>query len=534
MFIVDYFVSVCYNETVILLHLEEMKGDESLLKFLEKPIVKDSEEKTYLTWRENLSYAVGRGAQGMSTAMMSSSFLNFFLTNVFHIKAGTSGNIRLFCGIWDAINDPVFGVIMDKTNTKFGKMRPYIMVAPFITAFFTLLFFLAPSGLSPTMGVVLAVICMVGWDMAYTAFDVPMGALAYSITPNTLERTKLFGIGGIARTILAGTVSVGMTLFMSIPYFKERTRSVYSLFAVYSAIMIIVFTRFTFHNCRERAVYSDASPSLRQCVRSLLANKPLLALIFCNLAYLLVSTVGASAMYVAVDILGGTQYMLMLEIAIFPASLVANLFVPKLMERLKGKVDHKKMFMLACSAAAVLHTVLFLICYPTVHGGGVREGGGFSIPLLIFTIFMVFAFSVPQETKNLLQKEMEAETVDYVEWKTGERPEGTTLSIMSFLGKLSNSVSSSIVLYILHLSHYTEPVGTATVAAQTPGTRVAIFSLVTLIPALGYLLMLIPAKFYSITGKKHRAMMADIAKRKEAAGLLAQADEAQQSAANMK
>lgn len=502
------------------------------MSFLQKKIVKNPEEETYLTWKENLSYAVGRGAQGMSTAMMSSSFLNFFMTNVFHITTKTAGNIRLFCGIWDAVNDPIFGIIMDKTRTKLGKMRPYIMVAPFLTALFTLVFYLAPNNLAPALGTALVVICMVGWDMSYTAFDVPMGALAFSITPNSVERTKLFGTGGLTRTILAGTVSVGMTLFMSIPYFKEHTRAVYIIFAIYSSAMIMLLTRFTFHNCHERATYSDDSPSLQQCIKSLLANKPLLSLVFCNLAYLLVTTIGASAMYVAVDVLGGTQYMLMLEIAIFPASIVANIFMPKLMEKINHKIDNRRLFMIACLLAAVLHTVLFLVCYPTVHGGGIREGGGFSIPLLCFTIFMVFAFSVPQETKNLLQKEMEAESVDYVEWKTGERPEGTTLSVMSFLSKLTNSVSSSIVLYVLHLANYAQPVGDATVAAQTPGARVAIFSLVTLIPALGYLLMLIPAKFYSITGKKHKQMMRDIAARKETAGVAEVQDIPQEENAN--
>ena len=82
--------------------------------------------KPTVTWREALSYAMGRGAQGMSTSMTASKYVNFFITDVLHIKARHASNIRLYCGIFDAINDPIMGVIVDKTRTKYGKMRPYI------------------------------------------------------------------------------------------------------------------------------------------------------------------------------------------------------------------------------------------------------------------------------------------------------------------------------------------------------------------------------------------------------------------------
>ena len=99
--------------------------------FLDRKIVtKDVGEETYITWREALSYAMGRGAQGMSTSMTASKYVNFFITDVLHIKARHASNIRLYCGIFDAINDPIMGVIVDKTRTKYGKMRPYIKFAP--------------------------------------------------------------------------------------------------------------------------------------------------------------------------------------------------------------------------------------------------------------------------------------------------------------------------------------------------------------------------------------------------------------------
>ena len=99
--------------------------------FLNSKIVKsDVGEETILTWKETLSYALGRGAQGMNTSMTNSKYINFFLTDVLFKKLenpmGVASKIRLFCGIFDAINDPMMGVIVDKTRTKDGQMRPYI------------------------------------------------------------------------------------------------------------------------------------------------------------------------------------------------------------------------------------------------------------------------------------------------------------------------------------------------------------------------------------------------------------------------
>ena len=91
--------------------------------FLNSKIVKtDVGEETYLTWKETISYAVGRGAQGMNTSMTSSKYINYFLTNVLFKKLGTramstASTIRTFCGIFDAINDPIMGVIVDKTSS---------------------------------------------------------------------------------------------------------------------------------------------------------------------------------------------------------------------------------------------------------------------------------------------------------------------------------------------------------------------------------------------------------------------------------
>ena len=128
-------------------------------------------------------------------------------------------------------------------------------------------------------------------------------------------------------------------------------------------------------------------------------------------------------------------------------------------------------------------------------------------------LFVVLT-SIPLEIKNLLSKEMEAETVDYVEWKSGTRAEGIMLSLMSFTGKLTNSVSSTIGLAVLGFAGYATHEN-AVAVAQTHEAKTALLSCMTTIPMVGYLLMLVPVIFYSITREQHTRMMAEIAARKE-------------------
>ena len=106
---------------------------------------------------------------------------------------------------------------------------------------------------------------------------------------------------------------------------------------------------------------------------------------------------------------------------------------------------------------------------------------------------------------------MEAETVDYIEWKTGRRVEGIMLSIMSFTGKIENTFSSSIGLAILGFVGYKSHTEGSLI--QSSETNLTLFFLTTLLPAIGYLLMLVPMHFYNITGDGHRQMMKEIQQR---------------------
>ena len=481
--------------------------------FMERKIVtKDVGEQTYITWREALSYAMGRGAQGMSTSMTASKYVNFFITDVLHINTSHASNIRLFCGIFDAINDPIMGVLVDKTRTKYGKMRPYIKYAPYFVSLFMLMFFIGSDKLSYALKLALSIFAFVGLDVTYTAFDVPMGALAFSMTPNGTERTKLYGIASIGRMIL-GAIPTALVAFAAwLPYFNTHLDKAYLTAAVVSAVFIILLTRFTFQNTKERLEHHDDAPGVKECLKLLFSNRPLLMLFLGNILFVLIKVPEQASFYFVYDSLFNAKYNGLLEIAKAPGSVLAALFVPMIVERLGERSDSKKFYQVCCLLGILINTAFALSTY----GGIMKKPDGTPVSLLTGILVIAFTFlaTFPLEFKNLMQKEMEAETVDYVEYRSGRRVEGTMLSIMSFTGKLEGTLSSFITLRVLDFTKRVEHTSDVPMI-QNRNTQWALFLMTTVFPAVGYLLMLIPIHFYNITGESHRQMMAEILERRQ-------------------
>jgi len=502
-------------------------------EFLDTKIVKkDVGEETVLTWRETLSYALGRGAQGMNTSMTSSKYINKFLTDVLFVKLGdramsVASKIRLFCGIFDAINDPIMGVIVDKTRTKEGQMRPYIKWAPIFVSIVMILFFVGSSNAPIWFNIAYTTFLFVMLDVTYTAFDIPMGALAFSMTSNGVERTKLFGVSSITRSVVGALPQVFVAAGGWLPYFKDHTAKAYLTSAIISAIGIFFLTRLTYKNTRERVVHREDGPSVKDCVIMLFKNRPLFMLFLGNIFFVLCKIPEQVSYYFVYDLMFNDKYNVFIDVVKFPGFLLAGLIVPKIVEKLGEKSDSRRIYQFCCISAIVIHLLFAAITYNGLMNK--TAGSSVSVVIAIFVILFTGLSTIPLEFKNLIQKEMEAETVDYIEWKTGQRADGTMLSIMSFTGKIENTFSSSIGLAILGLTGYRSHTDGSII--QNPQTNWALFIMTTLVPAVGYLLMLIPMHFYNITAKSHKQMMAEIAvRREELAAARAQAENETESA----
>ena len=155
-------------------------------------------EKKYLTLKEKICFPLSAfGRSGIYTIM--TMFYLVFLVDVAKLNAVTASAIILGGRIFDALNDPIMGMIVDKTRSKWGKMRPYLLFSPIPVCVSTILLFIAPFQNSAA-ATVYAACTYVLWGVCFTIQDVPFWGLTSVITPNEKERTQFISNGRLGST----------------------------------------------------------------------------------------------------------------------------------------------------------------------------------------------------------------------------------------------------------------------------------------------------------------------------------------------
>ena len=151
-------------------------------------------KKRFIGKREFLMFGIAAGGQGMIYATMSSYISDFYI-NVMGLPLVFVLLLMLLARVWDAVNDPMMGVIVDKCTTPWGKMKPYVLFTALPIAALTFLMFFSPPGLNQTELMVYAAFVYVGWGMIYTVSDVPFWSMPNVMTPDPAERANTISFG---------------------------------------------------------------------------------------------------------------------------------------------------------------------------------------------------------------------------------------------------------------------------------------------------------------------------------------------------
>ncbi len=150
----------------------------------------DINDKNYLTRKNKVSFAVSGFGQNLIISVVN-SYILYFYTDVYLLGAAHAGILMIVARIWDAFDDPVMGTLIDKTRTRFGKMRPYLLFGTVPLAISTAALFIIPNGMGETFKIVYAYATYLVWGIVYTVCDVPFWGLASAMTPNPKERIKI-------------------------------------------------------------------------------------------------------------------------------------------------------------------------------------------------------------------------------------------------------------------------------------------------------------------------------------------------------
>jgi len=456
-----------------------------------------------LSLKEKIGYSLGDTASNLffQTFVL---FLPIFYTDVFGLPAAAMGTMFLFTRIFDAVNDPIMGTIADRTRTRWGKFRPYILFFALPFAIMGIITFTTPD-LSPSGKLIYAYVTYTLLMVLYTAVNVPYAALMGVITSNSMERTELSSFRFVAAFI--GSFIVQASTISLVEFFGKGNDAVGWQWAMASlAALAAVLFIITFLTTKERVHPPvDQKSNFKQDLKDLFANKPWLfiagATVF-QLTYIVMRS--SSIAYYFRYYVGEQQLNIFgtsidLSFAIFTSSFmmagtVATIIGSVLTKWFANKLDKKNTYSWFLIISSIL-CALFYFLKPE------------DVILLYFLNILVSFFFGPV---SVLQWAIYTDAADYSEWKKGRRATGLVMSASLFALKLGLTLGGAIVGWVL--AFY----GFEANQTQNPETINGIILLMSFYPAvfglIGGGLML----FYPLTNKMMIKIEEDLkARRKE-------------------
>lgn len=435
-----------------------------------------------------LGYGAGDAANNLAftTATM---FLLVYYTDVAGFSAAAAGTLLLVVRIFDAFADVLAGRMVDKTyHKKLGKFRPYIMFGSVPLLLLSVATFSIPQ-IGESGMLLWAYISYALLGLAYSFVNIPYGSLAGAMTQNSGERAKLAS----ARTI--GAVAVGSFLGIFIAPLMKGGENLQPLFTTLTIIFAVVGTglyMFTVFSTKERVVREVSKVSMKQSIDTLKGNKPLLLLCISSFLFLTGQlALGTVQIYYFRDVLHSLGlYAVMSIINIFLTFGMAAI-LPRLV-RVAGK---KNIYMGGALLMAVGGLTVFLA--PS------------SMVWLAFT--GVIITQVGLLLVSMLVWALEADTVEYGEWKTSIRTEGITYALFSFTRKTGQAVGGALAAFALAWGGYT-----AGAAQQSEQALLGIRAGAGLLPMVFAILALLVMIVYPLTDAKHKEIVAHISERRAA------------------
>lgn len=483
----------------------------------------------YVPKKEWVAYAVGALGQGMVYAVMSSYISDFYL-NVLKLTPIFVLLLTLLARIWDSVNDPIMGYIMDRVHPKKGKMKPYLLYTPIPIAILTVLMFSAPD-LPPTALMVLVTVTYVLWDMIYTASDVPFWGLPNAMTPNPAERGSLISIGRTANGVGS---AIPMAFFMILGFVLpalglsgtglEKTK--YLSIALFCAVVGNLLFAVTYFGVRERVHLPDP-PKRKKGDRTALGMifrcKPLMltaAMGVLSAARYLYQAgavhVARYSFYIGKDLTGLTvaereaalQSNISLVSTVFQVAAAVGMFGTMLvMPLLFRRFNYKQILIFTSLMGSAASFIAYFIGY---------ENFWACVPFFVIGC-------IPLGAINVCIGAMVADSLDYMEWKTGVRLTGLASAIQGFVSKFDNAIATSFIIIMYMIVHLDVASISASVTANplemADTVRQGMFSLVSLIPAISLLLCTVPVFFYDLVGKKKEKITQELAEQRKERGV---------------
>ena len=447
-----------------------------------------------------------------SIGELIASYFTLFLTDFMLLPTVQITVLMLVTRIIDACTDPIAGAIVDMTHSRWGKSRPYVLFGSFPLAIFTVLLFSVPN-ISLMGRLVYTYVIYIGYGLAQTIFSVPLATLSMSISADPKERKNIYTISGFMGTLgtaIPGAVPIVFQYFATTHAARETA---YFIIAMVIGVGTLVFGIMSFFTMKEKVVgiqtVKKEKVKLGKNLKALLKNRPLICTFLSSVAISLRSMGYGAMIYFFKETMANYALATFIGIGSSIPSYIFMALVPFLAKR----ISPRNLCIAGYAYNALMYLLFFFAGYSSVF----------------WVAFFFIVSGVPNGMIGTCTTIIIADSVDYMEWRTGVRSEGLVWSINGLKTKASSTLSGMWLPIGLGIIGYHVAASNAELVIQSDATKQGLFYLVTLAPLAGSVLAIVPLLFDNFYGKKREEIFAELESRRKEAIAEAQALEATQA-----
>lgn len=442
-----------------------------------------------LSLKEKIGYSVGDTASHFVWDMVGFWILIFY-TDTYGISAAAAGTIMLIARFWDMANDPIMGVIADRTNTKYGKFRPYLLWMAVPYGVLAVLTFTTPD-LGETGKVIYAGVTYLLLMTVFTAINLPYSSLGAVMTADSIERTGLnsyrFVFAFVGQLIVSGTA---LTLAN---FFGGGDKALgYQITLIFFSIISVALFMVAFVTTKERVEPpKDQVNSLKEDFRNLLKNRPWMMLFFVGVvSFVMFALQNLSIAYYFKYYIGDEESVQLFNVI----GTIALIIVIPFSKSLAKRFGKRNTFI----GSSILSGIFFMLIY--------LPGSEDIYTIYAFNILakMAYAPAVP------LLWTMLGDTADYSEWKYNRRSTGLVFSAATFAQKAGWGIGGALAGWLLALYNFVPNV------EQTPEAITGIKLMISVFPGVLYMSCAGFLFFYNIDRNTEIQMQEELEARKSA------------------
>lgn len=428
--------------------------------------------KFFTTKKERYTlYLLGFGSAVFNTVL---SLFSNYLTDI-GITAATVSIILLITRVWDFVNDPLAGSIIEKAKFKSGKYIPWLKMSTILLPIFGAIMFMIPSTLPMWLRILLPTIAYILFEAIFNFLDIPLFGIRLVTTNQVQERTDLTSFVGLYS--LLGLL-IGFVLFPIV-----RTALGWQLTAILFGAFALVTMIWYPYIAKERFNVKSTDPSVKDMIRAVIKNKQLLIFYASLLICMSTNYLQVISLFVSRYVFGNEQFMSLLLVALLVPSFLAALFIPTITKFM----DKFTLFRLSLLGFAITGVISYFVGYSNLTA------------VLIFSAIRGVFVGI----SSLLAYSFTPDMVEWEHYLSGERSEAVSFSFQTFTAKAITALLSVTMMTILSFLGFISGEG----AIQTVGVVGGIWAMFTWIPSFGTMISLIGFQFYKIRDKKVQIMI---------------------------